>query len=64
MFENKNVVIIFDKLITQTSHTEKYSAPIMLLMSRGIEYDFCLLRIKIPGAVSGNCLVTNGLREV
>ena len=30
----------------------------------GIEYDFWLLRVWIPGAVSGNCLVTNGLREV
>ena len=33
-------------------------------MFRGIEYDFWLLRAWIPGAVSGNCLVTNGLREV
>ena len=30
----------------------------------GIEYDFWLLRVWIPGAVSENCLVTNGLREV
>ena len=33
-------------------------------MFRSIEYDFWLLRPWIPGAVSGNCLVTNGLREV
>ena len=38
--------------------------PRLFLMFEGIEYDFWLLRVWIPGAVSGNCLVTNGLREV
>ena len=38
--------------------------PRLFLMFEGIEYDFWLLRGWIPGAVSGNCLVTNGLREV
>ena len=49
---------------TQTSHTKNYNMPRLFLMFEGIEYDFWLLRVWIPGAVSGNCLVTNGLREV
>ena len=54
----------FSKYITQTSHTKNYNMPRLFRMFRGIEYDFCLLRVWIPGAVSENCLVTNGLREV
>ena len=47
-----------------SSHTKNYNMPRLFLMFRGIEYDFWLLRPWIPEAVSGNCLVTNGLREV
>ena len=50
--------------MTQTSHTKNYNMPRLFLMFLGIEYDFWLLRVWIPEAVSGNCLVTNGLREV
>ena len=49
---------------TQTFHTKSYNMPRLFLMFEGIEYDFWLLRAWIPGAASGNCLVTNGLREV
>ena len=56
--------VVYDYLVPKTSHTKKWIVPILFLMFRGIEYDFCLLRVWIPGAVSGNCLVTNGLREV